>query len=74
VLVEGGAHLLSDFVAERRLDELFLTLSPQIAGREAGLFRPSLVEGKRFAPANPVWTTLVSLKRNQDHLFLRYRL
>ena len=74
VLVEGGAHLLSDFLAERRLDELFLTLSPQIAGREAGLFRPSLAEGKRFAPADPLWSKLVSVKRNEDHLFLRYRL
>jgi riboflavin biosynthesis pyrimidine reductase len=74
VLVEGGAHLLSDFLAERRLDELFLTLSPQIAGREAGLFRPSLVEGKRFAPADPLWAHLASLKRNEAHLFLRYLL
>ena len=74
VLVEGGAHLLSDFLAERRLDELFLTLSPQIAGREAGFFRPSLTEGKRFAPSDPLWTRLASLKRNEDHLFLRYRL
>lgn len=74
VLVEGGAHLLSDFLAEQRLDELFLTLAPQIAGREAGVFRPSLAEGKRFAPAAPLWGTLASLKRNESHLFLRYRL
>ncbi|HEX5504733.1 MAG TPA: dihydrofolate reductase family protein, partial [Thermomicrobiales bacterium] len=33
VLTEGGPRLLGAFIAERRLDELFLTLAPQVAGR-----------------------------------------
>jgi riboflavin biosynthesis pyrimidine reductase len=74
VLVEGGPHLLGDFLAERRLDELFLTLSPQIAGRDSAVLRPSLVEGKRFAPAAPLWSALTSVKRADNHLFLRYSL
>ena len=34
ILVEGGPQLMGDFFAERCLDELFLTLAPQIAGRD----------------------------------------
>jgi len=72
VLVEAGPRLMSDFFSERLLDELFLTLAPQVAGRDCGLERPGLVSGKLFAPDHPVWGTLVSLKRGGDHLFLRY--
>ena len=72
VLVEAGPHLMSDFFAERLLDELFLTLAPQVAGRDEVLARPGLVAGKRFAPDDPVWGTLVGLKQGGDHLFLRY--
>lgn len=74
VLVEGGPHLLGDFVAEERLDELFLTLAPQVAGRDDSNARPGLIEGKRFAPEHPVWTELISLRRAESHLFLRYSL
>ena len=73
VLVEGGPHLIGNFFAERCLDELFLTLAPQIAGRDdSGAERPGLVEGKRFAPEYPLWGTLAGVRRGGDHLFLRY--
>jgi riboflavin biosynthesis pyrimidine reductase len=72
VLVEAGPRLMSDFFAERLLDELFLTLAPQVAGRDGGIERPGFVSGKLFAPERPVWGTLVGLKRGGDHLFLRY--
>jgi riboflavin biosynthesis pyrimidine reductase len=72
ILVEGGPQLMGDFFAERLLDELFLTLAPQIAGRDGGVERPGLVIGKRFAPEHPLWGTLVSVKRGESHLFLRY--
>jgi riboflavin biosynthesis pyrimidine reductase len=72
VLVEAGPRLMSDFFAERLLDELFLTLAPQVAGRDGGIERPGLVSGTLFAPDHPVWGTLVGLKRGGDHLFLRY--
>jgi riboflavin biosynthesis pyrimidine reductase len=72
VLVEAGPRLMSDFFAERLLDELFLTLAPQVAGRDGGIERPGFVSGKLFAPEHPVWGTLVGLKRGGDHLFLRY--
>ena len=45
VLVEAGPRLRSDFFAEHLLDELFLTLAPQVAGRDGALERPGLVSG-----------------------------
>lgn len=72
ILVEGGPRLIGDFFAEQALDELFLTLAPQIAGRDETGERPGLVAGRRFAPEHPLWGTLVSVKRGGSHLFLRY--
>jgi riboflavin biosynthesis pyrimidine reductase len=72
ILVEGGPQLIGDFFAEHCLDELFLTLAPQLAGRDDSTERPGLVAGKRFAPEHPLWGTLVSVKRGGSHLFLRY--
>jgi riboflavin biosynthesis pyrimidine reductase len=72
ILVEGGPRLLGDFYAERLLDEQFLTLAPQLVGRDVGDQRISLVMGKSFAPRNPLWGTLVDLRRGSSHLFLRY--
>jgi riboflavin biosynthesis pyrimidine reductase len=72
VLLEAGPRLMSDFFGERLLDELFLTVAPQVAGRDAGIERPGFVNGKSFAPEHPIWGTLVGLKRGGDHLFLRY--
>ena len=72
ILVEGGPRLLGDFYAERLLDEQFLTLAPQIAGRDTGDRRLSLVMGKAFAPDDTLWGTLIDLRRGSSHLFLRY--
>lgn len=73
ILIEGGPQLMGHFLAEQLLDELFLTLAPQIAGRDGGTERPGLVSGQLFAPSHPLWGTLVSVKRGGSHLFLRYR-
>ena len=72
ILVEGGPQLLGAFYAERALDEQFLTLAPQIAGRDTGDQRLSLVMGRVFAPRRPLWGTLIDLRRGSSHLFLRY--
>ena len=72
ILVEGGPRLLGDFYAEQLIDEQFLTLAPQIAGRDAGDRRLSLVMGKRFAPGDPLWGTMIDARRGSSHLFLRY--
>ena len=52
ILVEGGPQLLGDFLAEHLLDELFLTLAPQIAGRDSETSRPGLVYSQLFAPSH----------------------
>jgi riboflavin biosynthesis pyrimidine reductase len=74
VLVEGGPRLLADFYRERLIDELFLTLSAQIAGREEGDGRPSMVMGVHFAPRTPLWAKLCDARRGDAQLFLRYAL
>jgi riboflavin biosynthesis pyrimidine reductase len=73
VLVEGGPRLLGVFYKERLLDEQFLTLAPQIAGRESGDRRLSLVMGQSFAPRDPLWGNLIDVRQSADLLFLRYQ-
>jgi riboflavin biosynthesis pyrimidine reductase len=71
-LVEGGPRLMGDFFAGKCLDELFLTIAPQVAGRDGADERPGFVAGRRFAPERPLWGTLSGAKRGGNHLFLRY--
>jgi riboflavin biosynthesis pyrimidine reductase len=71
VLCEGGPHLLGDLVRADLVDELFLTVSPQLIGRGPG--RLGLVEGLGLDPEDGRWQDLVSVKRAAEHLFLRYR-
>ncbi len=47
IITEGGPQLLATFFAEHCLDELFLTLGPQVAGRDDTIERPGLVAGQR---------------------------
>lgn len=72
ILTEGGPKLMAHFFAEGLLDELFLTLAPQVVGRDGSTERPGFVDGKLFAPDSPRWGTLVDLRRSSSHLFLRY--
>jgi len=72
ILVEGGPRLIGDFFAEQCLDALFLTLAPQVAGRDCATERPGLVADHAFAPTHPLWSTLAGVKRAGSHLFLRY--
>jgi riboflavin biosynthesis pyrimidine reductase len=72
VLIEGGPHLLGDFFAAGLINEQFLTLSPQMVGRDDSPERLPLVEGHTFAPDHPLWGRLSVVKRDQSHLFLRY--
>ena len=72
VLTEGGPHLLGSFTDADLLDELFLTVSPQLVGR-AGPERLGLVEGVALKPEDGRWQDIVSIRRSNHHLFLRYR-
>ncbi|HEX3951344.1 MAG TPA: dihydrofolate reductase family protein [Steroidobacteraceae bacterium] len=73
ILVEGGPRLLGQFYEEHLLDEQFLSLAPQLAGRQSGDARLSLVVGRTFAPRNPLWGHLVDARLGSRLLFLRYR-
>jgi riboflavin biosynthesis pyrimidine reductase len=72
VLVEGGPTLLAAFYKSRLLDEQFLTVAPQISGRDVDDARLSLVMGETFAPGDPLWGKLVDARRGTRLLFLRY--
>lgn len=72
ILLEGGPHLMGNFLAEKCLDEVFLTVAPQIVGRTDSAQRPAFVSGKLFAPDHPLWGTLASVRAAGSHLFLRY--
>jgi riboflavin biosynthesis pyrimidine reductase len=73
LLHEGGPTLFGQFLAADAVDELFMTLSPQIAGRKADAIRPALVQGVEFVPDCAPWFQLLSVKQKAEHLYLRYR-
>jgi riboflavin biosynthesis pyrimidine reductase len=73
LLHEGGPTLFGQFMAAKAVDELFLTLSPQIAGRTSDPVRPALVQGIEFMPECAPWFQLLSVKQSADHLYLRYQ-
>ncbi len=73
VLHEGGATLYGQFMAHGLVDEVFVTLAPQIAGRAAKRPRPGMVAGVEFLPETAPWFDLVSAKQRGGHLYLRYR-
>jgi riboflavin biosynthesis pyrimidine reductase len=69
ILCEGGPTLLGSLLSANLVDELFLTVSPLIAGR--GL---SLVEGAELLPHRRRAASLAGVRRDGDHLFLHYLL
>jgi riboflavin biosynthesis pyrimidine reductase len=73
ILTEGGPHVVGELIANRLLDEAFLTLSPVLAGR-GKVRRLGMVEGVELLPSTPVWSRLLSARRHSEFLFLRYAL
>jgi riboflavin biosynthesis pyrimidine reductase len=74
LLHEGGPRFFGDFVAHGCVDEVFLTVAPQFAGRDLIRQRPGLISGTEFTPQTAPWLKLVSIKQSGDHLYLRYAL
>jgi riboflavin biosynthesis pyrimidine reductase len=74
LLHEGGPTLFGDFVAHGCVNELFLTMAPQFAGRDVKRQRPGVISGTEFAPEMAPWLKIVSVKTSGDHLYLRYTL
>ena len=72
LLHEGGPALFGDFVANGCMDELFLTVAPQFAGRNVNRQRPGVISGVAFLPETAPWLRIVSVKQSADHLYLRY--
>ena len=74
ILCEGGPHLIGGLLGAGLLDELFLTVAPQLAGRDEATGRLALIEGAAFEPATAPWAELRSIRRAGSYLFLRYGL
>ena len=74
ILTEGGPRLLGGIIAANAVDELFLTISPVIAGRGEDDDRPGIVDGLSLEPSDFRRARLVSLRRGGSFLFVRYRL
>ena len=72
VLCEGGPHLIGDLLAAGLLDQVFLTIAPQLAGRDETKPRLGLVQGTAFSVSDAPWASLGAVRRSSDHLFLRY--
>lgn len=74
ILCEGGPTLFGALARAGLVDELFLTVSPLLAGRGSHERRPGLVAGAEFLPDPSPSGRLLSVRRSQSHLFLRYAL
>ena len=72
--LEAGPHVVGSMLGERLVDELFLTVSPLVAGRAEGQTRLGFVAGRELLPDVRVAGDLVGVRRSGDHLFLHYAL
>jgi riboflavin biosynthesis pyrimidine reductase len=71
ILSEGGPTLFGSLLRSGVVDELFLTVSPLLAGRATHPRLP-LVEGVELLPGATAALRLLSVRRHRGHLFLRY--
>jgi riboflavin biosynthesis pyrimidine reductase len=74
ILSEAGPHVFGSLLAAGLVDELFLTVSPLLAGRSPLGERLALVEGEELLPGREVRGRLLGVRRDGGHLFLRYGL
>jgi riboflavin biosynthesis pyrimidine reductase len=72
VLSEAGPAVTGSLLEAGLVDELFLTVSPLVAGRAPESERLGLVEGLTLLPAARVEARLLGVRRHGAHLFLRY--
>ncbi|MCA1840822.1 MAG: dihydrofolate reductase family protein [Actinobacteria bacterium] len=71
ILSEAGPRTVAQMLDARIVDELFLTLSPLVAGRGSD-HRPGMISGFEFLPDLAIGARLMGIKRNGSHVFLRY--
>jgi riboflavin biosynthesis pyrimidine reductase len=74
ILCEGGPTTFGGMVRSRLVDELFLTISPVLAGRDNAASRLGLMENARLPADSFAHLELRSLRRSASYLFLRYAL
>ena len=67
ILAEGGPHLLGQLAAAGLLDELCVTVSPVLAGGQAG----RIIQGPADSGA-PARLDLAHILTDEDYLFCRY--
>jgi riboflavin biosynthesis pyrimidine reductase len=70
ILTEGGPTLFGQLVEASLVDELFLTVSPALAGQKNNF---GLIHGVDFGK-DLKRASLRSVRQHESHLFLRYRL
>ena len=73
ILSEGGPTIFGLLLEAGVVDELFVTVSPLLAGRSPASERLGLVEGTHFLPDERLPLELEGVRRHGGHLFLRYR-
>ena len=73
ILSEAGPHVFASLVAADLVDDLFLTVSPLLAGRLPTGYL-GLVEGVALLPERARHALLRSVRTHADHLFLHYAL
>jgi riboflavin biosynthesis pyrimidine reductase len=73
ILCEAGPHTFGGLVATGVVDELFLTISPFLAGDRGHMSRYGLAEAADLMPPG-VRAHPLSVRRHEEHLFLRYEL
>nr|WP_239069637.1 dihydrofolate reductase family protein [Streptomyces sp. SID13666] len=73
ILSEAGPRLVGQLVGAGILNELFLTLSPVLAGR-ADTTRHGLIAGLELLPTWHETADLISARQRASYVFLRYRL
>lgn len=73
VLTEAGPSVFGQLAREHLVDELFLTLSPVLAGR-AQTPRAGLISGLELLPGPHKPAEILSLRQHASYLFLHYRL
>lgn len=73
VLCEGGATLVGSLAGAGQVRELFLTVAPRLAGRDADAERIGMVEGYAFDAKALQDYAVVSVRREDSTLLLRYR-
>ena len=70
LLCEGGATLNDDLIRAGLADELFLTLAPKLKGSS---HLPTIMTGAGFPPGKFAPLQLLSIYRDDDEIYLRYK-